>query len=217
MQLHNKSTEQLSSDILQLQKTLAFQNLPNDEREMHETLLKKLQLEVGRRMNATASIQPPKAQPPVSQHNSSPSGVGGRPSETRQQPQSRTILAGGHAKTAQPITASIQLDNKSDQYNPTITITWSDGYQITVDETAATGRFKSTLRDTLALKCVDEARFDKMWRWDTPWRAAGFYQALTKFWNRPPSLYDLGYTRPTDRQREVFALITEKTDYAATI
>ncbi len=124
---------------------------------------------------------------------------------------SRTILAGGFTATEQPITSSIEIAANSDKHNPSITITWSDGYQLTVDETAATSRFKSTFRDCLSLKCVAEGRTVRMWRWDTPWRVAGFYRALIAFWdNKPPTLQDLGISRPSDRQREVFELITQK-------
>lgn len=121
---------------------------------------------------------------------------------------SRTILAGGHAKTTDAITSSIEFANNSTQFIPIITITWSDGYKLTVDESDAKSRFKSTFRDTIALKCVSEQLYAKMWRWDTPWRAAGFYKAITEMRNgMAPSLKELGYTYPTEKQKEVFKII----------
>lgn len=116
------------------------------------------------------------------------------------------------APTTDPITSTIEVDAFTDPHNPRISISWADGYRLTVDETAATGRFKTTLRDCVALRCVAEGRLAKMWRWDTPWRCTGFYQALTEFWGKEPSMKELGISHPTDKQREVFALIQEKSN-----
>lgn len=153
--------------------------------------------------------QPKNEQIPRTRHILPPSGPGGAPTERQSTPS--PILAGGFAQTDQPITAQIELVNNSNKHNPAITITWTDGYTLTVDETDATGRFKSTLRDTLTLKCVNEDRYARMWRWNTPWRASGFYKALTALRDGiPPSLKDLGFAHPSERQKSVFALITEK-------
>lgn len=112
---------------------------------------------------------------------------------------------------SQPLTAHIEAAKDSDPYNPTITITWADGYSITVDETAARGRFVTTFRDTCALRNVQEGRFDRMWRWDSPWRATGFYKALTLFRNQqPPTLRDIGITVRNDLAQRAFAEIVDK-------
>lgn len=124
----------------------------------------------------------------------------------------RTIHAGATPTTTNPNNATLEADHQTDPHNPRIILRWADGYFITCDETAARGRFLSTLRDTLALKCVaKEHRYEKMWRWDSPWRAAGYYQALTYFYGGPPpTLQQLGITRPTGLQTTIFQLITEK-------
>lgn len=124
--------------------------------------------------------------------------------------QSRTIIAGGFESTDGPITSKIAQANGSQNHNPTITITWSDGYELTLDETDATNRFKSTLRDAVALQCVQKNRIEKMWRWSTPWRTVGFYQALTSFFGRQPTLQDLGIQRPTEAQKAVFEAVFQK-------
>lgn len=105
--------------------------------------------------------------------------------------------------------ATIEADHNADPYNPVITIRWDDGYHFTGDETAIRGRFTSTLRDTIELKYSQERKFEKIWRWDTPWRCAGFYKALIHFNpEAPPTLADLGFTRPGDITRIVFDLVT---------
>lgn len=121
-----------------------------------------------------------------------------------------------HAGNQTPVTsaglpATIQAEHDTDPYNPRITITWPDGYTITVNETEARSRFTSTLRDTTALRLVQQGRFEAMWRWSSPWRAAGYYQALTALrGGQPPTLRDLGINRPNDLTKTVFEKITTK-------
>lgn len=120
------------------------------------------------------------------------------------------IRHAGPAPTAAPITSRIEVEHNTDPHNPRITITWSDHYTITVDETAARSNFTNRMRDTCALKCVARYnRFEKIWKYYAPWRAAGFYQALTWFWDgKPPALTQIGITRPTETYKKIFALIT---------
>lgn len=125
--------------------------------------------------------------------------------------------AGGHTHTATALPATIEVQKDTDPHNPSLTIRWADDYTITVDETAARGRFATTLRDTISLKCVSkEHRFEKMWRWDTPWRAAGFYQALIHFYGgEPPTLQQLDIKRPSELTRYIFSLIADAAAIAA--
>lgn len=120
------------------------------------------------------------------------------------------IRHAGPAPTAAAITSRIEVEHNTDPHNPKIVITWSDHYTITVDETAARSNFTNRMRDTCALKCVArDNRFEKIWKYDAPWRAAGFYQALTWFWDgKPPALTQIGITRPTETYKKIFALIT---------
>lgn len=213
MQLQNRTTEQIKSDIATLEAALKVPGLPQDEAKMHTDLLARLKYELISRatMKPDSGAKPANFSTPLGR--SSLPGNGEpifAPADHRPTAPSRTILAGNIHATKSDITSSIHIGESKDPHNPTITITWSDGYSITVDESGASGRFKSTLRDCISLKCVDEGRLQKMWRWDTPWRCTGFYQALTSFWGKPPSLKELGITHPTDRQREVFALISGK-------
>lgn len=106
------------------------------------------------------------------------------------------------------MSATIQADHDADPYNPAVRITWADGYAITVTETEARGRFVTTLRDTCALRLVQKGRYEAMWRWSSPWRAAGFYQALTHFYGTPPTLAQIGISRPSEITRHIFQLIT---------
>lgn len=123
----------------------------------------------------------------------------------------RTVLAGNFSRAEQPISSSIEVLADAGAYNPQVKITCADGYSLTVDEAAARSRFGTTFRDTCTLKVVAQGRFNKMWRWDTPWRCAGFYQALTAFYDqKPPSLQELGIARPTELHKAVFLLIAEK-------
>lgn len=212
--LQSKSIDQLKADVAQLQKALRVPNIPKDELEMHNDLIQRIRGEISRRELASTSHK----EQPVTIY------VGGQtiranvestvtppPNATQYQTApSRTILAGGHSKTPDPITNKIEVAQDSNRFNPTITITWSDGYQLTVDETAAISRFKSTFRDTCALKCVSEQRLNRMWRWDTPWRSSGFLKGITILRDGlAPSLKDLGYTYPTKIQSEVFTLISQ--------
>jgi hypothetical protein len=129
----------------------------------------------------------------------------------------RVIHAGNQhpVNSKSPLHATIQVPADTDPYNPSITITWADGYTLTVDETAARGRFATTLRDTCALRLVAQGRYQSMWRWSSPWRAAGFYQALTHFRGAPPTLRELGILRPNEVTTQAFQHITEKAAQSA--
>lgn len=125
---------------------------------------------------------------------------------------SRTIHAGNQTpvNSKQPMSATIQADHSTNPHNPTVTITWADGYTYTGDETAIRGRFTTTFRDTLGLRLVQAGRYSAMWRWSSPWRAAGFYQALTHLIGGAPTIHELGITRPNELTRTVFQHIAEK-------
>lgn len=206
MNNHN-TLDDLRSQRATVLTALNIPGIPADEMEIYKGTLRKLDALIAQHMDTSnpgnqqtsQNVQQPK------RVTFSQSGSNGE-SATK----TRTVFAGGHAHTESPITSRIGPANNSDKFNPSITITWSDGYQVTVDETAATGRFKSTFRDTLGLKCVSERRFKKMWRWDTPWRASGFYQALISLRGEAPTLKDLGYAHPSALQREVFELLVQQ-------
>lgn len=97
-----------------------------------------------------------------------------------------------------------------DPHNPTISIKWDDGYSLQVDESACKSRFISTLRDSANLECMDQERFDRIWRWNSPWRAVGFYKGLIYFWGKAPSLHQLNITRPSERLKKVFPMVYDK-------
>lgn len=125
----------------------------------------------------------------------------------------RTVLAGNQRpvnSAGLPATIGIEADHDTDPYNPRIRITWPDGYAITVDETAARGRFATTLRDTCALRLAADGRYEAIWRWSSPWRAAGFYQALTQLRGSAPTLRELNILRPTETMVAVFNEILKK-------
>lgn len=183
---------------------LGIPGLPADEEAIYRETIASIDAEINalNRSGAAQAARPtrPTPQAPKQGQHAAPS----------QAFQSRTIIAGGFESTAEPITSKIAQANGSQKHNPTITITWSDGYELTLDETDATNRFRSTLRDAVALQCVQKNRIEKMWRWSTPWRTVGFYQALTSFFGRQPTLQDLGIQRPTEAQKAVFEAIFQK-------
>jgi len=163
----------------------------------------------------------PKTQPITPQHHVPPPSGGGAGGGVANDPMTNDdfndpittttkIRHAGPAPTAAPITSRIEVEHNTDPHNPKIVITWSDHYTITVDETAARSNFTNRMRDTCALKCVArDNRFEKIWKYDAPWRAAGFYQALTWFWDgKPPALTQIGITRPTETYKKIFTLIT---------
>ena len=132
----------------------------------------------------------------------------------------RTIHAGHqHPVNSQtPLTATIEADHDADPYNPRIRITWADGYTFTGDETSIRGRLITTLRDTCALRLVQKGRLSAMWRWSSPWRAAGFLQAIIALRHgEVPTLRDLDVKRPSDLTTTVFTHITEKALQTTTI
>lgn len=135
-------------------------------------------------------------------------GVGSQPATHT----SRHIHAGNQTpvQSGTPLTATVRADKETNPYNPTITITWADGYTITVTETEARSRFATTLRDTTELRLAQQGRFDRIWRWSSPWRAVGFYRALIQFIGATPTLAELGIQRPNDVTRTAFAHIVEK-------
>jgi len=145
----------------------------------------------------------------ISHTHLSPSGPADFATPTA--PASRVIYAGHQQPVSNDQTALIQAPHDTDPYNPAVTITWPDGYTITVTETEARGRFTTTLRDTTALRLVQQRRFSDMWRWSSPWRATGYYRALINFnHGQPPTLRDLGIQRPNDITLTTFAHIVEK-------
>ena len=147
--------------------------------------------------------QPPHVPPPFG------GGAGGGV-DTKITPR---VIHAGPQPAAGPITSRIEVEHQTDPHNPRITITWSDGYTITVDETAARSNFTNRMRDVCALKCVKDSRLEKIWKHDAPWRAAGFYQALTWFWDgKPPTLQQIGVTRPTDVYKNIFLKIAAQAE-----
>lgn len=153
---------------------------------------------------------------PISRIHLSPSGpsnfaTSATPTAQASEPTLRVIHAGEQQPVSTDQTAHLAAPHDTDPYNPSITITWPDGYTITVTETEARGRFTTTLRDTTALRLVQQRRFSHMWRWSSPWRAVGYYRALITFHHgQPPTLRDLGIQRPNDITLTAFAHIVEK-------
>lgn len=124
----------------------------------------------------------------------------------------RTITPGGEKTDTSLNATSIKAPHQPNAHNPTITITWEDGYSVTVTEAECTSRFTSTFRDLCNLKVVASGKYAKMWRWNTAWRAAGFLCAMRhfNFGIIPGTLQELEYLRPTNTQKEAFTHILAK-------
>lgn len=224
------SIEEMQTQIRDLQLALATPGIPDDEAQMHRTLIARIQAEIRARTAKAAPVTPPPPPTPPQpiKHTAPPppppspkptplkGGKGGEQTPPNQQPTTnnqqpiRVIAPTAIPKDRTLHATVIHADHQTNPHNPRLTITWTDGYTFTGDETAIRGRFTSTLRDTIALKYAQEKRFEKIWRWDTPWRCAGFYRALIHLNpHTPPTLADLGFTRPSDITRTIFQLITD--------
>lgn len=230
------SIDEMQAQIRQLEATMQLPGVPADEIAIYSATIKRIRVEIAARQAQPATPEPPKPPlqpikttiPPPPQEiiintndKSAPIEWNTAPKPTTHTPPNggevggikpRTIHAGNQhpIHSQRPMSATIQADHATNPHNPTVTITWADEYTYTGDETAIRGRFITTFRDTIALKLVQKGRYDSMWRWSSPWRAAGFYQALTYLIGHQPTLHDLDIKRPSDLITTVFANIAEK-------
>lgn len=221
---------EMEAQIRELQKTMQIPGVPADEIAIYKATIARIQQEIFKtkleaetiaKANPAFHGNPQQIRTANQSHSVTPpigggSGAGVIRALTMDEYQSNppavtpiTTRHAGPAPTAGPITSRIEVEHNTDPHNPRITITWSDGYTITVDETAARSNFTNRMRDTCNLKCVSkENRLEKIWKYDAPWRAAGFYQALTWFWDgKPPALQQIGITRPTETYRRIFGMV----------
>jgi len=220
------SIEEMERQIAQLRATMSMPGVPDDEKAIYATTIRRIQLQIDARTGSGPVAKPPNPTPPQPVKSTTPPAQNQNPPSLTfvngyiQPPPPPTkkgddgiktrIVAPTNVPKGGKLAATIQAAHDSDPFNPIITITWADGYTFTGDETAIRGRFTSTLRDTIALKYTRERKFEKIWRWDTPWRAAGLYKALTHLnAGEPPTLADFDITRPTELTRIIFELISE--------
>lgn len=226
------SIEEMQKQIHQLQTTINLPGVPDDEKQIYTATIQRISAEIAARQAKPVTPEPPKQTlqpiktitppppppskwPPVSETMEENAERelqrAAKNSSNPDSTPSRHIHAGNQhpVHSQQPMSATIQADHHTNPHNPTVTITWADGYTYTGDETAIRGRFTTTLRDTLALRLVQQGRFNAMWRWSSPWRAAGFYQALTYLIGAAPTIHELGISRPSELTRTVFQLIAE--------
>lgn len=227
----------MQAEIRQLQEAIQLPGVPDDEKQIYVATIQRIQAQIDTMQSGpvTQSPTPPTPQtikhtappPPPSTNPWPPTQAQQQPATSNQQPTtrnpqpetrnqkpatSRHIHAGNQTPvhSHQPMSATIQADHSTNPHNPTVTITWADGYTYAGDETAIRGRFTTTFRDTIGLRLVQQGRYTAMWRWSSPWRAAGFYQALTHLIGAPPNLQELGVQRPNELTRSVFQQIIEK-------
>lgn len=232
----NKSISEMQAEIRQLQQAMAITGVPDDERAIYEATIARIRAAIAAKQGPDTPAPAPAPVP--TKHTAPPQSPPRRipVSETMEEAVALDLQRAAASTPAPPddkagaiktrviaptavpknhtLRSSIKAAHSPNPHNPVITITWDDGYQFTGDETAIRGRFTSTLRDTIALKYAQEKRYEKIWRWDTPWRCAGFYRALIHLNPAaPPTLADFGFIRPSDITRTIFDLITS----AATI
>jgi len=234
MPKHQYTIAEMEKQIADLQATMKIPGIPEEELQIYRATITRIghviALQKQTELNPAAPSMPPSKTPvqitheirtAKQSHSVTPpigGGAGGgvvhalTMDEYQSNPPAVTPIKTRHAgpaPTVGPITSRIEVEHNTDPHNPRITITWSDGYTITVDETAARSNFTNRMRDTCNLKCVvKESRLEKIWKYDAPWRAAGFYQALTWFWDgKPPALQQIGITRPTETYRRIFGMI----------
>lgn len=218
--------QEMEKQIADLQATMKLPGVPADEIAIYKATIARIQQEIfNTKLEAETiakanpafhgnpqQIRTAKQTHPVTPPIGGGAGGGVTMDEYQSNPPAVTPIKTRHAgpaPTVGPITSRIEVEHNTDPHNPRITITWSDGYTISVDETAARSNFTNRMRDTCNLKCVvKESRLEKIWKYDAPWRAAGFYQALTWFWDgKPPALQQIGITRPTETYRRIFGII----------
>ena len=224
---------EMEQQIRQLEQTIQLPGVPAEEIEIYRDTIERIRKQIQQRQSqpADAGLRPV-AQPPQPKLVTNPADAQIRPIDHHTQPphvphpfgggagggvDTKTtprVIHAGPQPAAGPITSRIEVEHQTDPHNPRITITWSDRYTITVDETAARSNFTNRMRDVCALKCVvKDNRFEKIWKHDAPWRAAGFYQALTWFWDgKPPTLQQIGVTRPTDVYKNIFLKIAAQAE-----
>ena len=217
---------EMEQQIRQLEQTIQLPGVPAEEIEIYRDTIERIRKQIQQRQSqpADAALRPVAQRTPadaqirpIDHHTQPPhvpppfGGGAGGGVDTKITPR---VIHAGPQPAAGPITSRIEVEHQTDPHNPRITITWSDRYTITVDETAARSNFTNRMRDVCALKCVvKDNRFEKIWKHDAPWRAAGFYQALTWFWDgKPPALQQIGVTRPTEVYKKVFSLITAQAE-----
>lgn len=215
----NHTLEDLQAQLQTVRKAMATPGLPADEKLIYEATLQKIQLAIGQKLNAKANqpeFNEEAKMRPGGYRNEFPQEFPTRQPNTNPAPTvtpTRIITPGSNKANAMMAPGvDLEFNNESTKHNPIINIRWADGYSISVTESECLSRFRTTFRDCMALKCVSKSNYDKIWRWDTPWRSAGFLQALGQF-NQgqiPSDLRQLEYSRPTEAQRSVFALILEK-------
>lgn len=216
-----------------VRRALAIPGVPEDEKNIYRQTLEKINAKITE-MQGTSAVHTQQAPTTVKMHlrefqdqvlepitnQPTPFFTAQKSTETPV----RIITPGGNkinmnaGSNGPSIGSSIEAAKDSELYNPSITITWTDGYSLTVTESECASRFRTTFRDCMSLKCVSEGQLHKMWRWDTPWRCAGFLRALGQF-NQdqiPHDIRQLDYPRPTEAQKQVFSLIFHKaTEMAA--
>lgn len=212
---NNKHTiAEMEQQIQDLQKTMAIPGVPADEIAIYRNTIARIQAAIRNQQTPqqTHTLEIRSDAPGINVLTTKRKMTRADEITNYPDPPTRIITRhAGPAPTTSPITSTIEVEHKTDPHNPRITITWSDGYTITVDETAARSNFTNRMRDTCNLKCVaSQNRFEKIWKYDAPWRAAGFYKALTWFWDgTAPALNQIGITRPTETYRRIFGIITE--------
>ncbi len=219
--MQHKTIPEMQAEIRQLREALQIPGVPDDEKQIYAATIRRIEAQISA-MQA-APVTPPPPPPPKPEpikHTAPPPSPAQPPLEGErggEQPKNQhpitnqpiTVRTPGAQPTPKAIPATLHVEHDTDPYNPEITIRWADGYHLRVNEAAARSRFKSTFQDTHALKVVKERRFDRIWRWDSPWRAAGFYQALTHFYGgQAPTAYQCGIRYPSDTANIIFKLIT---------
>lgn len=95
---------------------------------------------------------------------------------------------------------------------PTVTIEWDingSTEAATLTEGECRGRFTTALRDLLESKRWEQGRLEDVQRTITFMRAQGYFSALCKFWQRPPTMSELDLNH--SRFSEIFQIVTNTT------
>lgn len=220
-----KSKAEMLKEIEQLNELIGHPGVPADEKKIYRATIEKIRAKIessalgttatGREASAPIQSQPtprPSLPSPANTAHQAEAQINASSthrtiSATPRQP-SPTMRIGAEPTATQPMSATIAAANQSSNFNPSVTITWADGYSITVTEGQALSHFKSRFRDCVALKHAETSP-SKIWMHDTAWRAKGLLECIERFRGQPQTLKSLGFRYRTPLQMRVFDEISK--------
>lgn len=113
------------------------------------------------------------------------------------------------AEASAPRTQTLTVSAVNVGGTPTVTIEWDingSTEAATLTEGQCRGRFTTALRDLIESRRWEQGRLEDVQKTITFLRAEGYFSALCKFWQRPPTMSELGLHHA--RFSEIFQIVT---------